>query len=86
MKSKIVKPKEEHQVAYSDLVQLIGKHGGEVTHEEYLAIAANVVGKLLAMQDQKTMTKERAVEIIKTNIEQGNLEAIAEAKKAEGSA
>lgn len=73
MTLKFAKP--EHVVAYEELVELIGRHAETMTAEELLAVGANALGKLLALQDQRTMTPERGLEIIKRNIEYGNQEA-----------
>lgn len=81
---KVAKP--EHEVLYQDLAKLIGRHGDKVTAEEMLAIAANMLGKLLAFQDQRTMTRERGLEIIIQNIEVGNQQAIAEVSNSRGCA
>ena len=78
--------KPEHEVLYQDLVKLIGRHGDKVTAEELLAIGANMLGKLLAYQDQRTMTRERCLEIILKNIELGNQQAIAEVANSRGRA
>lgn len=71
-------PKKEHQVAYADLLALIQKHADEVTAEELLAIAANMLGKMIAYQNQRTMTRERALETVLRNIEAGNHQVISE--------
>ena len=76
----------EHEVLYQDLAKLVGKHGDKVTAEEMLAIAANMLGKLLAFQDQRTMTRERGLEIITQNIELGNQQAVAEVMNSRGRA
>lgn len=51
----------QHAVATEDIFQLLKKHAGSVTAEEMLAIAANLVGKLIALQDQRVMTPEIAM-------------------------
>jgi exonuclease VII large subunit len=51
-----------------------------------LAIAANMLGKLLAYQDQRSMTPTAAMEIIIQNIEEGNRQAIAEVTNSKGRA
>jgi sulfur transfer protein SufE len=84
MSIRVAKP--EHEVLYQDLAKLLGKHGDKVTAEEMLAIGANMLGKLLAYQDQRTMTRERGLEIIIKNIEQGNQQAVAELMKSQGRA
>jgi hypothetical protein len=72
----IVKARKEHEVVYQELVTLISRHAAEVSAAEILAIACNMVGKLMAMQDQRTMTKEAAINILKENIEMGNASVI----------
>lgn len=62
----------EHEVAYQDLCQLVNKHAGKLTTIELLAVAANMVGKIVAMQDQRTTTPEAAMEVVAANIEHGN--------------
>lgn len=72
MSEKIITAKPEHEVAYQDLCALVSKHAHEVTAEEILAIACNMVGKIIALQDQRTMSRERALELAIHNIEMGN--------------
>lgn len=62
------------------------KRHQHLTPAEMLAIAANMVGKLVAMQDQRTMTPAVAMEIISKNIEYGNQQVIEELSKSAGSA
>lgn len=82
---KMIIAKKEHEVAYADLLALIRKHADKITAEELLAIAANMLGKLIAYQDQRTMTHERAIKTILSNIERGNQQAINELRtKSEG--
>lgn len=70
-----VKVTPEHEVAYQDLVTLVRKHADKLSAPELLAVAANMLGKLVALQDQRTMTPEMAMEIVAMNIEAGNQEA-----------
>ena len=74
----------EHEVAYQDIVQLVRKHADKLTAAELLAVAANMIGKLAAMQDQRTMTPEMAMEIIANNIEVGNKQALAQVNAEPG--
>ncbi len=78
--------KPEHEVLYQELVAILRRHGDEMSSEEMLAIGANLLGKLLAYQDQRTMTRERGLEIIINNIELGNQQAIDEVMKSKGNA
>jgi hypothetical protein len=47
----------------------IGPHG-------MLAVASAVVGQLVALQDQRTMTPSMAMEIVASNIERANQDVI----------
>ena len=70
---KIAKP--EHEATYAELVALLRRHP-EVEAIELLAIASNIVGKVLAMQDQRRYTRETAMKVVMINIETGNKQAI----------
>jgi hypothetical protein len=78
--------KPEHEIAYQDIVALVRKHGEHLSSVEMLAIAANMLGKLLAYQDQRHLTSDAAMEIVIQNIQQGNQQAIAEVMKSQGTA
>lgn len=84
MSVRIARP--EHEMLYQDLAKLLGRHGDKISAEEMLAIGANLLGKLLAYQDQRTMTRERGLEIIIKNIEKGNEQAVAEVMNSRGKA
>lgn len=68
----------DHKIACSEITALLARHADKMSAVEILAIASNLVGKLLAMQDQRTMTPQAGLEMIMLNIELGNKEAIAE--------
>lgn len=68
--------KPEHEVLYQDLCKLVGKHGDNISAQEMLAVAANMLGKLVAMQDQRTMSPAMAMEIVAQNLEHGNQDVI----------
>lgn len=70
VRSKLAKPAQE--VAFQDLLGLLHKRQADVTAEEMLAIASNIVGKLVALQDQRYMTPAMAMEIVALNVENGN--------------
>lgn len=74
----IIEPKPEHQVLYSDLVALLSKYSDKMSGAEMLAVAANMLGKMVAFQDQRTMTPQQAMEIVANNITIGNQQALAE--------
>lgn len=54
------------------LVAVLAEYGSKMTAQELLAVTANLVGNLIACQDQRTMTPLVAMEIVTRNIEQGN--------------
>lgn len=83
---KVVTAKPEHKVAYEDLAGLIQKHADKVDAEGLLAIASNMVGKLIAMQDQRTMSQDRAMATVAENIEAGNREMMEQLLGSKGSA
>lgn len=76
--------KIEHESFYQDLCEILRKHGDKLSSVEMLAISSNLVGKLIALQDQRAMTPSQAMEVVATNIERGNQETIASLKGAEG--
>lgn len=63
--------KPEHEIAYQELVALVRRqtdaHG--LTSLEMLAVAANMVGKLVALQDQRKVTPALAMQIVAKNVE-----------------
>ena len=74
MKEYLAKP--EHEVAYQELCALLKLHSGELTAVELLAIAANLVGKLIAVQDQQKVSRKQAMDIVTANIVKGNREVV----------
>ena len=51
-----------------------------------LAVASHLVGQIMAWQDQRTMSRVRALSIIERNIKIGIAEAIAQLNDTKGSA
>lgn len=66
----------QHEALYQDLVALIRKHAGHLSGMEMLAVAANMVGKLIALQDQRSVSPATAMETVRKNIELGNQQAL----------
>lgn len=61
--------KPEYEVAYQDLCALVNKHADCLSALELLAVAANMLGKLVALQDQRKVTPSMAMEVVAQNIE-----------------
>ncbi len=76
--------KAEHEVAYQDLCALVNKHADKLTAIELLAVASNMLGKLLALQDQRTTSVDGAKEVMVRNIEHGNQQVIDQLMRAPG--
>lgn len=76
--------KPEHEATYQELIALVTRHAIGLTAAEILAIGANMVGKLVAMQDQKTMTPSMAMEIVARNVQVGNQQVLDELAKSVG--
>ncbi len=84
MKIEIAKP--EHEALYSELLDIVRRHADKMSSIQVLAIAANMVGKIVAMQDQRTVTPELAMHTVFENIKAGNMEAIRQISETVGQA
>lgn len=78
--------KPEHEVAYQDICGLVSRHADKLTSLELLAVAANMLGKLVALQDQRTVTPAKAMEVVAKNIEHGNKQVLDQLGKSQGRA
>ncbi len=65
---------------------LLAEFKDKLTPMEMLAVTAHLVGVLIAVQDQRKMTREMALELVSQNIEAGNAEAINSLLQTEDSA
>jgi hypothetical protein len=83
---KSFKPTDAERALHTDIANLVKRHLTPDTPERCLAIAAQVVGQFLALQDQRKMTVEMAWQIISANIEAGNLSVINSLQHTKGSA
>lgn len=78
--------KPEHEVAYQDLCALVNRHADKMSALELLAVAANMLGKLVALQDQRTTSPAMAMEVVAKNIENGNRQALNQLAEPKGRA
>lgn len=69
-----VAPIAEHLAFRKALEAAIADHGSTLDAIEILALLAHLVGQVIAMQDQRTMTPAMAMELVASNIQQGNSE------------
>lgn len=77
---------EAVKAAREDVIAAIKKHGDALRADEILALLSHCVGQVIAMQDQRVMTREMALDIVSANIEAGNAEVIAGLSGAGGNA
>lgn len=82
MSVKLAKP--EHEVVYQELIALVNKHAGHLDALEMLAVASNMLGKLVAMQDQRTVSPAKAMEVVARNIEYGNQMVLEQIQQTRG--
>lgn len=78
-------PSEIHQLLKLDLAVLLAKYR-DVSPIEILAVASQVVGMIIAYQDQQTTSVEKAMATVLANIEIGNQTSIEGLWQTEGSA
>lgn len=71
-------PTDRHRAFRDDMIAVLKKHAGDLDATDMLALAAHLVGQLVAMQDQRKYTPPIIMEMVGENIEQGNREAMAE--------
>lgn len=84
MSTRIQQAKPEHEVAYQDICALVNKHAGKLTPLELLAIGSNMIGKLVAMQDQRVTTPEMAMEVVSLNLQKGNQQVLEQLGQSKG--
>lgn len=86
MGKRVIEPETRHKAFRDDMIDVVKKHGDDLSGEEMLALSAHFVGQMIAMQDQRTMTPARAMEIVAGNIEIGNKEVFDGVLSSEGNA
>lgn len=73
---KTVEPTGAHKSFRDDMIKVLAKHGKNLRADEMLALAAYTTGQLIALQDQRTMTPEMAIQLVEFNLQDGNLHAL----------
>lgn len=68
-------PTQAHCDFQDELIDLLELHSPNVSDIEALAIAANLVGKMIALQHGGRYSMKEIVEVVTTNIKAGNAEA-----------
>lgn len=62
----------KHQEFHKAIANFMKKWAGHMSSAEMLAVFAYALGQTVALQDQRTMTPDMALELISKNIEAGN--------------
>lgn len=78
---KLIDPSPSLRAYVADLKATIGKHK-HLSPDEMLAGAAQLVGNLVALQDQRKMTPDMAMQVVASNIEVGNQQVISDLMQA----
>ena len=73
---KVMTAKPVHTEFNLAMKDVLKKFEDRLNAMEMLAIASHFVGVLIALQDKEKVTEEIALDIVISNIEQGNAEAI----------
>jgi hypothetical protein len=73
--------REELLAAFS---VVMGKHN--ISDIECMCLLSHILGQVLAMQDQRAISSEQALEVVQRNIEAGNRDAIRGIMETVGSA
>lgn len=61
------------QLAYRKALEAaMHAHGATLDADEMLAVTSHLVGQLVALQDQRSMTPAMAIELVQSNIDLGN--------------
>ncbi|WP_421981322.1 hypothetical protein [Roseibium sp.] len=77
-------PKEKHFMLRQELVSVLRRHQDTLCPAELLAVSSQLVGNLIALQDETRLSPDFAMEIVLRNIEEGNRAAIADVKLQTG--
>jgi hypothetical protein len=93
-----LRPDADAEDFFRDLIELINRHssamiGKQVKDPEtpysleiMLALAAQIVGRLMSMQDHDTISLERVMVLVQMNIDQGSKQYLEEQTPTAGNA
>lgn len=75
---RFMEPDSNHRQFHNELKKVVIKYNGRIDVKEMLALTSHMVGVLVAMQDPRKMTAEKAMMMIGENIQIGNIDAMKE--------
>lgn len=76
MKTKNTPPTEAQLRVRNALVAALRVHSDDVTAIELVAIVSHMLGQIVALQDQTKFTPDQVMQVVVSNVEQGNQEVI----------
>ena len=76
MKIRSVPPSERLQRFRESIIDALKKEPAEIPAEEILAVISYTVGQYIAFMDQRKYTAESIMQLVHSNIEAGNRQAI----------
>lgn len=79
-------PGEAHREFNDAMKEVLGRFENRLGAMEMLAVASHLVGVLVALQDQNKVTPAMAMELVASNIQVGNAEALNCIENPEGNA
>jgi hypothetical protein len=71
-----IEPTDQHRAFRKSMEQCIAEHGATLDAAEILALLAQLVGQVIALQDQRKVTPEMAMQCVIKNMQQGNEQAM----------
>jgi len=89
VKPRVIKSSKEEEAFYQALCRTLGTEGRDIHSLRLLAITCQFVGALVANQDHRQWSPEAVMEVVATNIEDGNrrtVELMTRVAKPEGNA
>ena len=81
---KTINIKPVHASFKKDLANFLETYDDKLSAEEMLAVTSQVVGMMVAMQDQTKSSVAKIMEVVSLNIQTGNAAAVAELLKEQG--
>lgn len=79
----MIKPANpKHEAFFQAIIKEIKK--AELSNIDMVCVVSNLLGKLMAYQDQRQYTSEQLIKIVQENIELGNKQAIDELSNFNG--
>ena len=80
----LIEPTEEHIALMNAWKKAVGEEGADLDSADICALAAQFVGNLVGLLDQRKFTPETAMTMVARNIEIGNQTVVEQLMGSEG--